>query len=42
MIDEEKGFFRKSFRLFREFESQINITTNLRGDKIYGDVKYIR
>jgi hypothetical protein len=42
MIDEKKGLFRKSFRLYGEFESQINIKTNLRGDVIYGDVKYIR
>ena len=42
MLDEEKGSYRKSFRLFGEFESKISIETNRRGDKFFGDVKYIK
>lgn len=42
MLDSQKGTVRRSFNLLGEFEPQINIETNRRGDKIYGDVKYIR
>lgn len=42
MINEKEGIVRKRFRLFGEFEPQINIETNRSGDKIYGDIKYIK
>ncbi len=35
MIDEEKGYVRRSIQLFSEFESQVNIEANIRGDEIY-------
>lgn len=41
MLNEEKGYFRKSIQLFPEFGSQVNIITNRKCDKIY-DIEYIR